>query len=67
MIYHIGQEKGGRIKFTTDVDCLSPQIVKYTKKNFQNRGEVLLLAEQLWKQGHETCVDDEVGLVELEH
>jgi hypothetical protein len=63
--YHVGEHRNGRIKFTTDVDCLSPDILRYSKQVFPDRKAVMDQAYILAGRGFSVCVDDEQGLDEL--
>jgi hypothetical protein len=63
--YHVGESRNGRIKFTTDVDCLSPDIIRYSTQVFPDRNAVLDQAGILVTRGFDVCIDDETGCDEL--
>ena len=41
MKYFIGIEKDGRIKFTTDRDCLSPQIITFKIAEYNDDNDLI--------------------------
>lgn len=59
-------QRSGRIKITTDRDCLPPDALRVETYVFPDYDSILETAEKYWSKGHEVCVDTERGLVEYE-
>lgn len=69
MKIYIGEENGKRIKATTDVDCLSPQIVRFDVRempDYERSGRLFQWAAQYEAQGYEVCIDTDWMFYETE-
>jgi hypothetical protein len=69
MEYFIGKEKSGRIKFTTDLDCLSPQIVTFKKAQYDNDDDLINTIREICRadrefQDTDICIDTEKTFLE---
>lgn len=64
---YASEQSGGRLKLTTDRDCLPPDAIRTATHVFPDYDSVLACAEAYWARGFEVCVDTERGLVEYEH
>ena len=69
MKYFIGKEKNGRIKFTTDKDCLSPQIITLKTLEYNDDNDVIQTIRELCQIDsvfHNTviCIDTEKTFLE---
>jgi len=56
---YVGEERDGRTKFTTDRDCLSPQIIRFDERVFPNLEAVKTAAAKLEDRGFAVCIDTE--------
>lgn len=54
---YVGEERGGRFKFTTDKDTLSPQIIRFSERVFPNMEAVKTEAAKLEDRGFKVCID----------
>jgi len=54
---YIGEQRGGRVKLTTDRDCLSPDIIRFSERVFANEEDVIRSAKALESRGFRVCVD----------
>jgi hypothetical protein len=52
-----GESRDGFMKYTTDRDCLSPQIIRFTERTFASLDEVIREAIRLELSGWHVCVD----------
>lgn len=64
--YHVAEQTQGRMKFSTDVDCLPADAIRVTKQVFPDRESVLTQARILAQRGWHVCVDDEHGVYETD-
>lgn len=64
---YASEQRGGRIKLTTDKDCLPPDAIRTSTRVFPDYDSILETAEMYWQRGFQVCVDTERGLVEYEH
>jgi hypothetical protein len=69
MQYFIGKEKNGRIKFTTDMDCLSPQIVTFKKAQYNDDADLIATIREICRADVEfrninICIDTEKTFLE---
>jgi len=60
------EQRGGRIKMTTDRDCLPPDAIRTSERVFPDMDAVMETAEMYFNRGFSVCVDTESGLVEYE-
>lgn len=63
---YASEQRNGRIKITTDKDCLPPDAIRTSERIFPDYDSILACAEAYWSRGYEVCVDTERGLVEYE-
>jgi len=63
--YHIGEQRNGRIKFSTDVDCIGSDVIRYSTQVFPDRHAALQQARMYALRGFEVCLDDEIGCEEI--
>ena len=63
--YFMAEQKNGRIKFSTDVDCLGSDVIRVSKHVFPDRAAVLEQARLLVNRGFSVCVDDETDCDEF--
>lgn len=54
---YVGEQRGGRIKFTSDRDCLSPDIIRFDERVFANIEAVQDVAAKLEDRGFRVCID----------
>ena len=54
-----GEQRNGRIKLTSDKDCLSPDIIRFTERVFVNMEQVKTTAAQFENRGFRVCIDTE--------
>jgi len=59
-----GEQRRGRVKFTTDRDCLAPDIIRFDVLVFPSLNEVMEQAALLESRGYLVCVDTEEGIYE---
>jgi hypothetical protein len=64
MKYFIGIEKDGRIKFTTDRDCLSPQIITFKIAEYNDDNDLINTIREICRadasfQNTDICIDTE--------
>lgn len=64
---YAAEQRGGRIKITTDKDCLPADAIRTNTLVFPDYDSILASAEMYWNRGFEVCVDTERGVVEYEH
>jgi hypothetical protein len=65
LTYYYAEQRNGRIKFSTDVDCLAADVIRCSKQVFPDRRAVLEQAQMLALRGFQVCVDDETGYDEV--
>jgi hypothetical protein len=56
---HQGEQKNGRIKLTTDKDCLPPDVFRYSLRVFASMEEVKTAAAKFEDRGFRVCIDTE--------
>lgn len=54
---YIGEERDGRIKITTDKDCLSPELIRLDERVFPTETELLSCAMGYRARGYKVWVD----------
>jgi hypothetical protein len=54
---YIGEQRNGRIKFTSDKDCLAPDIIRFTERVFPTMQDVKTAAAQFENRGFRVCID----------
>ena len=54
-----GEQRNGRVKFTTDRDCLAPDIIRFTQRVFPSLQDVKTEAAKLEDRGFRVCIDTE--------
>jgi len=64
---YASEQRGGRIKMTTDKDCLPPDAIRVSTRVFPDYDSILETAEMYWNRGFTVCVDTERGTVDYEH
>jgi hypothetical protein len=65
---YASEQRNGRIKITTDKDCLPPDAIRVSTRVFPSYESILETAEMYWNRGFEVCVDCEGhALAEYEH
>ncbi len=64
---YFGEQRDGRVKLTSDRDCLPPDIIRFSERVFPDYDSVLAVAEKMWLRGFTVCVDTERGVVDYEH
>jgi hypothetical protein len=64
---YASEQRGGRIKMTTDKDCLPPDAIRVSTRVFPDYASILETAEMYWNRGFTVCVDTERGTVDYEH
>ena len=52
-----GEQRGGRTKFTTDRDCLAPDIIRFQVRVFPSMEDVKTAAAKLEDRGFRVCID----------
>jgi hypothetical protein len=62
---YVGESKNGRIKLTSDRDCLSADIVRLDERVFADDKHILDAAEALAKRGFVVCVDTDTVFCEV--
>ena len=55
---YVGQ-RGGRIKLTSDKDCLAPDVIRVTGRTFVNMEQVKTAAAGYENRGFRVCIDTE--------
>ena len=60
----VGEHRNGRIKFTSDRDCLAPEIIRFTERVFPSLQDVKTAAAKLEDRGFRVCIDTEDCLYE---
>jgi hypothetical protein len=63
---YASQQRNKRIKITTDKDCLPPDAIQVSEREFPDYDSILEIAELYWMRGYSVSVDTERGLVEYE-
>lgn len=63
---YASEQRGGRIKITTDRDCLPPDAIRTNTLVFPDYESILASAEMYWRRGFAVCVDTEHGIVDYE-
>lgn len=53
----MGEQRGGRTKFTSDRDCLAPNIIRFEERVFPNMEAVKTVAAMLENRGFRVCID----------
>jgi hypothetical protein len=61
-----GEQRNGRVKFTTDRDCLAPDIIRLTERVFPNMEELKTAAAKWEDRGFRVCIDTEECFYETE-
>jgi hypothetical protein len=54
-----GEQRNGRIKFTTDRDCLAPDLIRFEIRYFPCLTDLQSTAMQLEARGFRVCIDTE--------
>jgi len=60
-----GEQRNGRMKYTTDRDCLAPNVIRVTERVFPSMDAVMLEARSLELRGWKVCVDTEDTFYEV--
>jgi len=55
----VGEQRGGRTKFTTDRDCLAPDIIRFSERVFPSMQDVKTATAKLEDRGLRVCIDTE--------
>ena len=55
----VGEERNGRMKFTSDRDCLSPQVIRFSERVFADLADLKTSVKALEARGFAICVDTE--------
>ena len=55
----VGEQRNGRIKFTSDRDCLAPDIIRFSERVFPSMEDVKTSAAKLEDRGFRVCIDTE--------
>jgi len=55
----VGEHRNGRVKFTSDRDCLSPDIIRFSERVFVDMEQVKTSAAKLEDRGFRVCIDTE--------
>jgi hypothetical protein len=53
----VGEQRNGRIKLTSDRDCLAPDIIRFSERVFVDLDHVKASASALEDRGFHVCVD----------
>ena len=56
---YIGEQRDGKVKITTDRDCLSPQLIRFDERVFATERDMLDCAMAYRNRGYQVCVDTE--------
>lgn len=56
---YIGERRGGLVKFTTDVNCLAPDLIRVDERVFASERDMLESANAFRSRGFNVCVDTE--------
>jgi hypothetical protein len=59
IIIFTGEHRNGRMKFTTDRDCLSPDIIRFGERYFPDMQAMIDAAMAYEKRGFNVCIDTE--------
>lgn len=54
-----GEQRNGRVKFTTDRDCLAPDIIRFSERVLPDLAAVYAEAKALELRGFTVCIDTE--------
>jgi hypothetical protein len=54
-----GEQRNGRMKYTTDRDCLAPDVIRVTERVFPSMQDVKTVAAKLEDRGFRVCIDTE--------
>lgn len=54
---YIGEERNGRVTFTTDKDCLSPDIIRFDERVFASERDMLESANAFRNRGYVVSVN----------
>lgn len=54
---YTGEQRNGRMKYTSDRDCLSPDITRFNVRYFPSDAEVFEEALKLERRGWRVCID----------
>lgn len=55
----VGEQRNGRVKFTTDRDCLAPDIIRFSTYVVPDLDALMGYAKAFEKRGFKVCVDTE--------
>jgi hypothetical protein len=55
----IGESRNGRVKLTSDRDCLPPDIIRFSERVFPTMQDVKTAAAKLEDRGFHVCIDTE--------
>ena len=54
---YIGELRGGKVKITTDRDCLSPELIRFDERVFATENDMLDCAISYRTRGYQVCID----------
>jgi hypothetical protein len=54
---YCGEQRNGRVKFTSDRDCLAPDVVRVSERVFPSMEDVKTAAAKLEDRGFRVCID----------
>lgn len=54
---YCGEQRNGRVKFTSDRDCLSPDVIRFSERVFPSMADVKTAAARLEDRGFRVCID----------
>jgi hypothetical protein len=57
MKIYVGEQRDGRIKFTDDKDCLSPDIIRFEEREFVDNYHLSSTAFAYERRGFQVCID----------
>lgn len=63
---YASEQRGGRIKITTDKGCLPPDAIRTSTRIFPDYDSILETAEMYWNRGFTVCVETEYGNADYE-
>ena len=55
----VGEQRNGRVKFTSDRDCLAADVIRVSQRVFPSLEDVKTAAAKLEDRGFRVCIDTE--------
>lgn len=56
---YIGELRGGKVKITTDRDCLSPELIRFDERVFATENDMFACAMAFRGRGYQVSIDTE--------